>query len=276
MRRRAERRADEIAKKQVKEYEMRRENEDIKGYITDLAKEIKQLKEGGIPQKNEGSEFAKYLIEMRKIEKESEKEKEEITKDKESFKDQVLLKMFENKEKPKEESAMEKLVASLIESQLKGDNKKDTISKEDITSILSNNKKEIESLIDKKEKDQTIKDLSSGMLKLKEEITKMPLRAGGYASDDAKILAEGIGLLGKKMDHGHETLKTGIQAGMHLLPEYLRMMNPQMPEQKSGFTEQDMQKIEQQLDQTKFKKPVVDDGMGLLEKALGPNEISDK
>lgn len=123
------------------------------------------------------------------------------------------------------------------------------------------------------QKDQAIDSLSKELKRLQKQMSYNSQNEGDFSSDDAKIIAQGLNQLGRKMEHGHDTVKHVIQN----LPQILGGGNNQQAQQLS---QRDLEKIENELDEMDEESaggenpPHQDEA--LLEQELDDDEIEEE
>lgn len=94
--------------------------------------------------------------------------------------------------------------------------------------------------LEKMQKDQTIQQLSNELQEMKKYLQHANQQSGDFNSDDAKIIAQGLSQVGRKMDQGHETVKHVIQH----LPQILSSGEGQ----QANLSDKELEQIENELD----------------------------
>jgi len=275
VRRRAEREAERIANRKMELYKKEQEIKKLEEYIGEVAQEIRKLKEG---ESSKESNIRDFFLELRRIEKEAEEKREEAKKEAESFKESILQALIENRIKGEKESPMEKLASSIIQSQI--ESKKEAIAKEELSNLLANQKREIERLIEEKERERKDKEVVESIKKLQETIKNLPRGSGGYSSDDARLLADGIAQIGKKMDQTHDTVKLAISNLPSLVQSFKTLR--ETPTSRAQFSEEELRRMERAIDETTSQQLPTEPGRtkkegieGVLEREL-KDYISEK
>lgn len=94
--------------------------------------------------------------------------------------------------------------------------------------------------LEKMKKDQTIDTLKQEINQMREQMQYSRQSSGDFESDDAKIIAQSLDHVARKMDHGHETVEKLVGH----LPEIMGNQGGQ----KQPLNDNDLKKIENELD----------------------------
>lgn len=131
----------------------------------------------------------------------------------------------ESKEEDEDDEYEKMLKFLRLTEEMKPDDKDDKyVTKEDL---------------EKLQKDQTIQTLRQEIQQLDKRIKYASQGSGDFESDDAKIIAEGLNHIGRKMEHSHETVKNVVDK----LPQILG--NTQHGQ---DLSDDDLKQIENELD----------------------------